>query len=82
MLERDRMIITVALNSEAASKAATTGQTANLRNLVAGDEIRVVKVFGRGRFANIEASQEAYLRLKERLGHLCVFTPELSAKPF
>ncbi|SHH47157.1 hypothetical protein [Marivita hallyeonensis] len=72
------MKITVALNSE----AATSGEIQNLGDLVKDDEVRVLKIFGRGRFANIEASQDAYIRLKTRIGHVCVFTPALKAKPF
>lgn len=76
------MKYTVALNCEFASRVAQSGEAPDLRALVAGDEVEVVKVFGRGRFVDIVASREAYEVLKSRLAGTCVFTPAVSAKPF
>lgn len=80
----DKMIqVTVALNKRAASIAASTGEKPDLPRLIgSGDGIRVLKVFGRGRFANVEISQEGYELLKERLQDVCVLTPALRAQPF
>lgn len=44
--------------------------------------VKVLKVFGRGQFASLEASEDAISSLRSRIGNLCVFTPTLTARPF
>ena len=76
------MRVTVALNSAEASKLARGEPATDLRSLISGScDARIVKVFGRGRFASIETNQEDLARLQQRIGDVCVFSPKLQAKP-
>lgn len=76
------MRVTVALNSDAAEKARRTGETPDLGRLVSGEEVTVLKVFGRGRMASVETTQEGFDDLQRRLEGLCVITPTVAAEPF
>ena len=71
------MKVTVVLNELADAACANLGQ---LLSSEAG--VKVLKVFGRGRYASIETSQAQLDRLRERFGDSCRFTRTLEAQPF
>ncbi|MGY3133462.1 hypothetical protein ACVWZM_004144 [Bradyrhizobium sp. USDA 4501] len=76
------MKITVSLNEQAALKAQG-GKAPDLKQLIIDNSrAQVLRVFGRGRFASIEATGADLNRLRTAMGNLCVFSVVTEAQPF
>jgi hypothetical protein len=76
------MKITVSLNEQASPKAKG-GRAPDLKQLITDNSrAEVLRVFGRGRFASIEATGTDLTRLKTAMGNLCVFSVVTEAHPF
>ena len=76
------MKITVSLNEQAALKAKG-GKAPDLKQLIIDNSrAEVLRVFGRGRFASIEATGADLTRLRTAMGNLCVFSVVTEAHPF
>jgi hypothetical protein len=77
------MRITISLNDGATERAAKTGEKPDLETLVRqNSRAEVLRVFGRGRFVSVEASQRDFNRLQTALGHICVFALPKQMSPF
>ena len=77
------MKITVSLKRSEAEKIAVGELRVNLPKLIGNPRnTTVLKVFGRGRYANIETTPGDLAELKSRIGHVCVFSTNLKARPF
>jgi hypothetical protein len=76
------MKITVSLNEQAALEAKS-GKAPDLKQLIIDNSrAQVLRVFGRGRFASIEASGADLNSLRTAVGNLCVFSVVTEAHPF
>jgi hypothetical protein len=68
------MRITISLNEGATEMAALTGKAPDLGMLIRQNSgAEVLRVFGRGRFVSVEASQIDFNKLQTALGDICVF---------
>jgi hypothetical protein len=77
------MRITISLNESATERAARTGEKPDLTMLVRkNSEAEVLRVFGRGRFVSVEASQMDFNKLQSALGDICVFALPKRMSPF
>lgn len=74
------MRVTVGLRKSA---PRNVGQPIDLADILSGrDDVYLLRVFGRGRFASVETSPEGLEALKATLGGFCVFTKTPKAQAF
>lgn len=77
------MRVTVSLNKETTEEVANTGKVPDLSKLVSSrSKSEIVRVFGRGRFVSIETTPAELSRLKDELGHMCLFSLKSELVPF
>jgi hypothetical protein len=77
------MNVTISLNRVEAGRAARGEKTVDLEAVLrATSDVTVLKVFGRGRFAQIVAGSNGFKEVKSRLGDFCVFSTKAVAQPF
>jgi hypothetical protein len=77
------MRVTVSLNEEMTFTAAQKGGGADLRALLeANSGAEIVRIYGRGRFASIEASDADLEHLKKAIGDRCVFALKAQVQSF
>lgn len=78
------MEIIVGLNSKEKRKMTKLGTPAyDLGELVSGiNGVRLIKVYGKGRYATVEVNTIGFVSLKQKMKHICNFSPVLDVHPF
>ena len=74
--------VSVTLNDEARAKASS-GEAVDLAAILVQETGKQpLRVFGRGKFASIETTPQELAVLRNRLGHIFLFTQVPAAEPF